>query len=150
MKVLVIYASNSGSNFHAAQMIAELLKSVHTVKLVSAGQVSMSDINIHKHIVMGSCSWRVGDDEGSPHETILDLIHAMEGKEYPNKRFALFGCGDRRYTYFCGAVDHMQAFVSEIKAQEILEPLKVDGLYFDLYNGTAQIEKWAKKLLKAL
>ncbi|MCB9798302.1 flavodoxin domain-containing protein [Candidatus Nomurabacteria bacterium] len=150
MKILVVYGSNSGSNFHAAQMVADILRGKHTVKLISAGEVGMNDVLSHRHIVMGSCSWKVEGEEGSPHEDILNIMHAMDGKKYPSKHFALFGCGDSRYTYFCGAVDHMQAFVTQIGAQEILPPLKVDGLYFDLYNATAKIEKWAYQLLGKL
>ncbi|PIR03608.1 MAG: hypothetical protein COV59_05465 [Candidatus Magasanikbacteria bacterium CG11_big_fil_rev_8_21_14_0_20_39_34] len=150
MNVLILYASNSGSNYHSAVTIADILAQKHRVVIKNASEVQISDIEKAKLIVMGSPSWMVNGEEGMPHEDVLHIMDALQSTRYSQKKFALFGCGDKRYTFFCGAVDHMENFVKKIQAKEVISPLKIDGFYFQLDESIKQIESWSKKLLKAL
>jgi len=150
MNVLIVYASNSGSNYHVANIIANILIKKHSVLLKNASEVDIADIEKAKLVIMGSPSWMVQGEEGMPHEDILHIIQALYDAKYPYKKFALFGCGDKRYTFFCGAIDHMKKFVKDIGAKEAIHSLKIDGFYFRIEESVREIELWSKKLLKAI
>lgn len=57
----------------------------------------------------------------------------------------MFGLGERSYTYFCGAVTHLEAFIKRAKGTLIMPSLKVDGFYMRPEAGET-VTKWANEL----
>ena len=147
MNILIISATNSGSTGLVSNGIAEVLrrkKNVVTEK--KARNVEEKDLAHYETIIFGSPSWDVQGTEGSPHETILELLERLKNISLTNNLVAVYGCGDSSYTYFCGAVDHMQTWVHAHGGREILPPLRIDGYYFDLKKNRELVEAWAKEL----
>ena len=150
MKLLLVYATNSGSCFLVAERIVEILKVKHQVTVQLSARTTPNDLDGFNAIILGTPSWSVEGQEGYPHETMLKLIRTCAGRNFSTKRFALYGCGDNSYTFFCGAVDHLENFVSAAHGQNILEPLRIDSYYFDLKNNNKLVDEWAEKVMRLL
>lgn len=151
MTALIVYASNSGSTHLVAKQISELLESAGiqcTVK--KAVDTNSSDLQDHELILFGSPSWKVDGVEGQPHETMTTFLNSLDEKSFENKYLALFGCGDSSYLHFCNAVDVMNNTVTEKKATQLVEPLKIDAYFFDLDNNLAKVEEWALALSRKI
>ncbi len=43
------------------------------------------------------------------------------------RAFALFGCGDSSYTYFCGAIDVLEDRVQKLGGNLVFDSLRIDG-----------------------
>ena len=78
--------------------------------------------------------------------TALSVAARGESSEVADKSFAVFGCGDKSYLHFCGAVDELEGFVAQVKGKTASESLKIDGFFFDLEGNTEKIESWAAGL----
>lgn len=146
MTALIVYASNSGGTYLTAKLIRDSLESFGTkVFLKKAKDTSVKDLEEADLILIGSPSWYL-EEEGRPHGTIVDFMEKFKDKDFSSKNFALFGCGDRSYLHFCGAVDELEEFVKGVKGKKMSDSLKIDGFFFDLEGSTVQVEKWAKSL----
>lgn len=147
MTALIVYASNSGGTYLTAKLIRESLESAGTkVSFKKARDTSIKDFEKTDLILIGSPSWKTKGKEGQPTQNILDLLEKLKDKKLLDKSFALFGCGDRSYLHFCGAVDELEQFVSKVKGKKVTESLKIDGFFFDVEGNTSQVEEWAAGL----
>lgn len=115
-----------------------------------AAEVYPHELHLYPLILIGSPSWDADGKEGQPHNTITELLHRLEKIDLSHSRFGVFGCGDSAYTYFCGAVDVISSWLHTHHGDEIIEPLKIDGYYFDRDQNEEQIESWSKKLIAKL
>lgn len=152
MKILIVYASNSGSTYLVANQLREVLRAKHAVTVKKAAETTPDMVQKYPVVLLGSPSWSVEGHEGYPQETILRLMREMENIQYDGRRqrWALFGCGDTSYTFFCGAVDHLEHFVRSFGGESLLSPLKIDGYFFTVKESEKAVAGWAKKLIKAL
>lgn len=116
----------------------------------TAEDVAPDDFLRYDGIILGSPSWAEEGHEGFPLPAMMKLLRAAENRDFSGQWFAMFGCGDSSYTFFCGAVDVMEEFLSKFKGKKIVESLKVDSYYFDLKNNAKRIEEWGKKLLQEI
>lgn len=147
MKIVIVYASNSGSNYISAQIINEiLLDSGHEVKVVKAAVADVQDIKDANLVVCGSPSWDVNGKEGQPQEYMTEFLTKLSKDDIQGKNFALYGCGDKSYLHFCGAVDEMEKMIKEKGGVVAKEPLKVDSFYFDMDASTKLVSVWAQNL----
>ena len=146
MTILLIYATNSGGTAQAAQMIADILTSKgHTVTVKDAKDTGPNDITEAPFVILGSPSWDYNGMEGQPLPEMADLIDRCKDIQLEGKPCAVFGLGDSSYTYFCGAVTYLEAFVKRAKGTLVLPSLKVDGFYMRPEAGE-HITKWADEL----
>lgn len=151
MHVAIIYASNSGSTFQVAEIIAATLRAnQHSVNIVNADNFDVRKTSHYDLIVLGSPSWRVKRDEGSPHEAILTLMDRFFVRNLKNQKFAVFGCGDTSYTQFCGAVDTLEKYLKTVGARIVAPSLRIDGFYFNLNTSQKLSEVWVNNLLRNL
>lgn len=151
MKTLIIYASNSGSTYLAGQAIQETLtNNGNDVVLKHAKDSMPNDLIDCDLVIFGSPSWKVNNLEGQPHEFILELLSKLTSAELSGKNVAFYGCGDRAYLRFCGAVDEMEKMLSDKNITKVSESLKIDSFYFDLDNNIEKIRAWAGSLTKSL
>ncbi len=149
-KVLIIYATNSGSTYVAARIIMEVLSSEYSVALKKAADAEPADLGRYDLVILGTPNWNFGEKEGMPHETMLQLMNKSRESAFPDKKFAVFSCGDSSYTYFCGAVGHLEEFVARSHGRLVADSLKIDGFYFNLENNSWLAEQWARKLMGKL
>lgn len=151
MHILVVYATNSGSHYLAGTIIANTLRTyLHTVTLQTAATTTPEQIAAADGVVFGSPSWYVDRKEGQPHETMTELFGRLGDTALAQKHIALYGCGDKSYAEFCGAVDVIEAFVTARGGTSCVKPLRIDEFYFHLKRNQSQTERWAKLLAKRL
>ncbi len=149
-KILIAYASNSGSTFQAAEQLGRILGKKHKITLQKVEDVRLDNVSNFDGVILGTPSWAEEGYEGFPLPAMMKFLRAADGHDFSKLWFAFFGCGDSAYTHFCGAVDIMETFVSKFKSQSLVPPLKIDGYYFDRKNNEAKIESWAKTVLSSL
>ncbi len=146
MDTLLIYATNSGGTAQAAQMIANTLTSKgHVVTVKEAKDAVPADITAAPFVILGSPSWDYNGMDGQPLPEMVELIDRCKDIQLEGKPCAVFGLGDSNYTYFCGAVTYLEAFIKRAKGILVLPSLKVDGFYMRPEAGE-HITKWADEL----
>ncbi|MFA5886304.1 MAG: flavodoxin domain-containing protein [Patescibacteria group bacterium] len=147
-KIIIIYASNSGSTFLVGEIIAHILGRKHQVVMQKAADTSPDDLLKYDIFILGSPSWSTpGLGEGFPQETMLAFIKSCAGLDLSGKQCVAFGCGDSSYTLFCGAVNQLEKFMADLKGTRLINSLRVDGYFFDLPKNIALVKKWAQALL---
>lgn len=148
MDVLLVYATNSGGTAAAAQMITDTLTAKgHTVTVKEAKDAGPNDVISTPFLIIGSPSWDYNGMEGQPLPEMAALIDRCKEVSLAGKPCAVFGLGDSSYTYFCGAVTYLEAFVKRAKGTLILPSLKIDGFYMKPDAGE-QITAWAQDFSK--
>ncbi len=145
-KILLIYATHSGSTFVAAQIIKEILSTNFEVVMQNALESKPTDIKNYDTVILGSPSWFSRGEEGMPSETMLKLTDVWGKQNLSNKHFAVYGCGDDSYMTFCGAVNHLENFVKNVKGNFMLPSLRLNGFFFDVDKNVEQVKKWAADL----
>ncbi|MBI2444476.1 MAG: flavodoxin domain-containing protein [Candidatus Magasanikbacteria bacterium] len=150
MRVLIIYATNSGSTFTAARVLQSLLAPRHSVTLVEAKMATPAVVEPAEAIIIGSPSWDHDKKEGQPPESIIARLTQLAPTTVTNKKWVIFGCGDRSYTYFCGAVDVLEEWLAKYGIQPLIPSLRLDGFLFHLPEGINQITEWGREVAQRL
>lgn len=151
MKVALIYATYSNGTFSAAQTLkAALEERGHQVNMVLAKDVQVPQLQEADLIVLASPSWDYNGTQGMPHEDYEVFRVTVGTTTFPDKKFAILGLGDSTYTYFCGAVTHLDELVKNLKGTLIHEPLKIDQYYMDEPGNTQKVKDWAIGLMGKL
>lgn len=150
MKILLVYATNSGSTYLVSERIRVILARRFSIQAQKAADTRPTDLRKYNLIILGTPSWSVEGHEGYPHETVLALIRGLNREAVSRQRFALFGCGDTSYTYFCGAVDYLEKWVADSGGTQVGPSLRIDGYFFDLVRHEHLTDEWARKLTKTV
>jgi flavodoxin I len=148
-KALIIYGSTTGNTEYVAEVIAKSLKQGKVdVAVKNAANASGPDIESDLDIVLFGCStW--GDDEIELQEDFAEFFENMgnNGTSYNGMKFAVFGCGDSSYTWFCGAVDAIEGKIADLGGKIMVDSLKIDG---DPESVKEEIQNWAESVNLAL
>lgn len=147
MRIVIIYATNSGSTYFVSKLLEETLRVKHEVSVITAKNATAELMRSADMVIFGSPSWNYGKLEGYPHEAMRLLLERLKDEKFKRQRFAVFGCGDSSYTYFCGAVDHMERFIKEHGGKLVCPSLRIDGFYFSEVENTGRVVDWAKRLV---
>lgn len=155
MKVLLLYATNSGNTYYTAQRIAEVLKEQKVdVDVRSVGDVTPDILNQFDTVILGSCTWNrhtatAKYEEGQLQDQMQGFVDALSTgrKKFPNKKFAVFGLGDSDYMKFCAAADHLEQFVKDVGGKKIGETLRIDSFP---QGQEDKIDAWAHTLTPLL
>lgn len=151
MKILIVYATYSNSTFTATHLAADELQAAgHTVDLVLARDAKPEQLSAADFVILASPSWDYHGDQGQPHEDYLLFNKTMENMTFPEKKFAVLGLGDSTYTYFCGAVEHIEKTVEKMQGKLIIESLKIDQFYMFEQESTKKVQEWAREVAKKL
>lgn len=150
MRILIIYATNSGSTYVVSQVLEQQLRTKHAVTMQRVETTAPDDVAKADVILLGSPSWNYEGKEGSPHLAFVPFMNQMRSAQLAGKRFAVFGCGDTSYTYFCGAVDHLEKFAKSVNGTLLCPSLRIDGYFFDERANQARVEAWASIILHAV
>jgi len=139
MKILIVYATNSGGTQLAAQIVQEtLVKHSLTAELKEVRDTSADEFAGYDLVILSSPSW---DDEGAEGQPHPDWRPFMEKAK---------GLGDSSYTYFCGAVKILEDFIKSLKGELLTESLKIDGFYLDQQKSSLQLTDWTDNLASRL
>lgn len=150
MNILLVYATNSGSTAEAAQIIADVLTGKgHTVTVKDAKTATPEDVTTAPFFILGSPSWDHDGLEGQPLPEIEEFIARSKDIKLTGKPCAVFGLGDSSYTYFCGAVTYLEAFIKRSGGTLALPSLKVDGFYMKP-EASENIIKWTNEVAEKL
>lgn len=151
MKILVAYATNSGSTYLTSEQIVGSLKtSGHDVAWKKIKETEPDEIASYEVVLFGSPSWWVNKKDGQPHEDFFEFMEKAKEHKFPKNKFAIFGLGDRGYTHFCGAVDVLEEFIKNIEGELVVPSMRIDGYYFNPDQNEKQITDWVTKLAKTL
>lgn len=151
MNILIVYATNSGTTMTAAGSVQQALEQAgHTVTQKLVNEATVEEFGTHDLVIFGSPSWDFDGREGEPHEDFVKFIQGAAGKTAEGKKFAIFGLGDRSYTHFCGAVDHLEKFVADLKGVLATASLRIDNYYQNLPANEQAITAWVQTLLSVL
>lgn len=151
MNILLVYATHSSGTYVASEFVKEELSKLgHTVTVKEVQETNPDEFINFDLIILSSPSWMVNKKDGQPHEFFFPFFEKAKGKSYPNKRFALFGLGDKSYMHFCGAVDVLQEFVNNLQGKTIIEPLRINGFFYRQHENEEQIQKWVNSLSETI
>lgn len=147
MKILIVFATNSGSTFLVAKTIESVLQSGNTATVKNADDVHSDDFDTYDFVILGSCTWDHNHMEGQVHSAFLRLKHRLKSKTYEGKQFAVFATGDKTYRLFCAAADHLETMIKSWKGKIVVPALRIDRYYNDEEGNTKQAKEWAKMIL---
>ncbi len=146
MRVLLAYATYSSGTDLASQLITSILTQKNiAVERKDIREVSVESLREYDYIIFGSPSWRTRKGDGMPHEFFLDFIDKSEAANFNGLKFAVFGLGDKAYTNFTGAVDELTEFITSHGGSIIIDPLRIDGFYFNQHENEALLAAWTTK-----
>lgn len=143
-KALIVYGSTTGNTEFVASVAERILhESCSEVKKMDAADADSVGLCDDYDLVLFGCStW--GDDSIELQDDFIPLFDSFEQINAKGKKFAVFGCGDSSYEYFCGAVDAIEQKLNELGA-EVLDTLKIDG---DPQSEKEEIEQWTKGVVQ--
>jgi flavodoxin I len=151
MKILIVYATYSNSTFTAAHLAEQELKDANfEPQVILAREVQPEHIQNADLVIIASPSWDYHGNQGQPHEDYLLFRKAMEGKTFPGKKFAVLGLGDSTYTYFCGAVAHLEEMIAQLQGKLLVDSLKIDQFYMYEPESTQKIKEWTRRVAKQI
>lgn len=142
---LIVYGSTTGNTESVADTIStDLSNADYTIKKINVSDVGVDILNETFDLyLLGSSTW--GDDEVEFQEDFAPFYENMNGDlNLSGKKFAVFGCGDSSYEYFCGAVDVLEERLGKLGATLVCESLRIDG-----EPEESEINKWAQDVINA-
>ena len=142
---LIIYGSTTGNTESVADIIStDLSKADYKTKKINVSDVGVEILNESFDLyLLGSSTW--GDDEIEFQEDFAPFYENLNGElNLSGKKFAVFGCGDSSYEYFCGAVDALEERLAKLGARLVCESLRIDG-----EPEESEINEWTQDVIDA-
>lgn len=151
MKALILYATNSGGTYFAAQIIqTRLEENAITTTLAEAHAIDANAMKDHDIIILGSNTWFVNGEEGQMHSWFFELKNNIADASFNGKAFAVFGLGDTSYFSFCKSVDHLENLVDSWKGKKIVPSLRINRFYADEEKKTDHVLAWTDQIIEVL
>lgn len=143
MKVLVVYATLSGSTMAAADLITATIKSAgHEVTTLTADSISADTVSPYEALIIGSPSWEDEGKDGQPLPEVRKFVESLSSASLTGKKIAVFGLGDTSYPHFCGAVDIIEEKLHAIGITPAIPSLKIDR-YYSSPDNEPKVREWA-------
>ncbi|MBG0777389.1 MAG: flavodoxin [Desulfovibrionaceae bacterium] len=141
--VLIVYGSTTGNTEHVAEIVGSVLKGGGLdVALKNVTDVEADSLGEgYGAVLLGCSTW--GDDDIELQEDFVPLYENLDKAGLGGKKVGIFGCGDSSYTHFCGAVDALEEKASQLGAEIVAMPLKIDGDPDD-----REVKEWAAQVLR--
>jgi len=151
MKILIVFATNSGGTGIAADIVKEtFIKNGHQAEVKEVRELNIDEFADFDLVILCSPTWDYEGLEGQPHPDYRPFMDSAQNKKFTGKKFAVLGLGDSSYTYFCKAVDHLEKFVKQLGGTLIDMSLRIDGFYLDQETNTQKIADWSQSLSQKL
>lgn len=144
--ILIIFGSTTGNTEFTAETIRDYLEDKsHEVNFLNVSDTNTSELgNSYDLYLLGCSTW--GTDEIELQEDFVDFFDDMkDGPSLTGKSFAVFGCGDSSYEYFCGAVDVIEERSEKMGARIVTDSLRIDG-----EPEESEINEWIEGVINAL
>lgn len=140
---LIVYGSTTGNTESAAETIEGFLSDQsYEVRLVNVSDVEPEILKETFDLYLLGCStW--GDEEVELQEDFETFYEGMT-MDLDQKKFAVFGCGDTSYTYFCGAVDAIEERLKKLGASLVSESFRIDG-----EPDETEVTEWIQDVINA-
>jgi len=147
IRALIVFGSTTGNTQTMAEMISDVLEEKGwEIVMKSADETSVEELTWDYNVVLlGSSTW--GDDEIEIQEDFAEFYEKMDEVSLDGKKLAVFGCGDRSFEHFCGAVDVIEEKVEDLGGHLVIESLKIDG---DPNDADHDIRDWAAAVAEEL
>ena len=130
-KVLIVYGSTTGNTEALAEILGRLIREAgHETTLLN---------------LFGCSAW--GDDEIILQDDFDALFQQFDLINAKGHKVACFATGDSNFTYFCGAVDVIEAALERLGADVVVEGLKIDG---QAQSDQPEIQEWTKAVIETL
>lgn len=151
MRILLAYATYSSGTLTASTLVADQLQAQqHEVTVREIKELEPEVCDSYETIIFASPSWLVDKKESQPHESYKVFFERAANLNLQPKKVAIFGLGDRAFMHFCGAVDHLEAFVKDHNGTPVIESLRIDGFFFDQQRNTQLLQAWVQNLSQKL
>ena len=140
-KVLIVYGSTTGNTEALAEILGRLIQEAgHETTLLNAADASAPGLCDGWDMILFGCSaW--GDDEIILQDDFDALFQQFDLINAKGHKVACFATGDSNFTYFCGAVDVIEAALERLGADVVVEGLKIDG---QAQSDQPEIQEWTK------
>ncbi len=148
MKILIVFATYSGSTRIVGGLIESTLKKDHEVSSFSVFDFDPMKFRDFDFIILGSNSWFEQKEEGQMNSGFHALKDKLKPDSFKGKKFAIYALGDSNlyHNTFCKAADHLEKLVREFGGDAVVPPLKVDRYYFDEEGSEPKVIEWAEGL----
>lgn len=151
MKAVIVYATNSGGTYQVAQLIADQLETNgYTMTVTSAPKAEPNAFHDADLCLLGSNTWEWVQPkarlEGQLNDQMRAFLDRVDQKSIHGHKFALFALGDKSYTDFCAAADHLEKFVASVQGTVVTPTLRMNHFYFDLEKNRQLVTEWAKNI----
>ena len=119
--VLIVYGSTTGNTADIAEYLGGRLRAAgHVADVRDAADVSPDGLCEGRDVALFGCSaW--GTDEVELQTDFEPLFEAFDRIGVKDVKTACFASGDSSFEHFCGAVDVIEARLSELGGIQILE-----------------------------
>lgn len=146
-KVLIVYGSTTGNTEALAEILGRLIQEAgHETTLLNAADASAPGLCDGWDMILFGCSaW--GDDEIILQDDFDALFQQFDLINAKGHKVACFATGDSNFTYFCGAVDVIEAALERLGADVVVEGLKIDG---QAQSDQPEIQEWTKAVIETL
>jgi len=146
-KALIVFGSTTGNTESVAHVIAKAVaENKIEAKVKNVTSLSKSDFSAAYDVfILGSSTW--GDDEIELQEDFAEFYETMDDLDLDGKKVAVFGCGDKSYEHFCGAVDAIEGKCKSLGADVVVSGLKIDG---DPDDYADDVIDWANSVASSL
>lgn len=146
-KVLIVYGSTTGNTEALAEILGRLIQEAgHETTLLNAADASAPGLCDGWDMILFGCSaW--GDDEIILQDDFDALFQQFDLINAKGHKGACFATGDSNFTYFCGAVDVIEAALERLGADVVVEGLKIDG---QAQSDQPEIQEWTKAVIETL
>lgn len=135
----------------AAEYLSQQLTQLgHQVTLSQAREATYEGLEKADAVLLASPSWDRDAQQGMPHEDFDFLAAQLKDKKLPQKHMAIMGLGDSSYTFFCGAVTHLEKLVAQLQGTLCVPSLKIDSYYLQEQSAQDQIREWAASIHQTL
>lgn len=143
---LIVYGSTTGNTESTAETIGTgLSKAGYAVTVMNVSHTGVEVLDQPYDLyLLGSSTW--GDEEIEFQDDFQPFFEDMDGSlSLKGKKFAVFGCGDSSYTYFCGAVDALEERIGKLGGSLVCTGLRIDG-----EPEIEEINEWTGDLIHAV
>lgn len=151
MRILLVYGTNTGGTYEAATIIRDILRSrKHSVVVRNAKDVLPGHLRRFDAVILGSCTWERMEKgqriEGELQQDVRALAQRLRKGLFPDKAFALFVLGDKNFTFFCKAAQHLQELVQKMQGRIVGSVLRIDRYNYRLAKNRERVAMWANTL----
>ena len=148
MKILIVYATYSGSTRIVGSLIEEVLKKTHETTLRNVFDMDPQELSRHDFVVLGSNSWFENKEEGQMNSGWHALKAENPGNVLEGQKTAIYALGDSNlyHNTFCKSAEHLEVLVKELGGEVALAPFKIDRFWFNEEENEQKVIAWAEEL----